>query len=111
VEIYGESSSSGKVIEEPLKIGDMLWGSTDDNEGVIRILEKGAMEVVNKGVKEESRAGCMHEHLLKDVSNNVEQEWGKGVALSEPPATLDPSPWDTVEEDRSLARMIKQTYP
>jgi hypothetical protein len=106
VEVDDEASGRREIVKHLFKVGNMFRDGTDDDEGVISILEDRTGEVINQGVQEEPLAGGMGDHLLQDVNNNVEKEWGKGVALPQAAAALDPSSGHSVKEDRSLAREV-----
>jgi hypothetical protein len=89
----------------------VLGDRTNNDEGVIGILEDGTREIVHQGVKEKAREGGETEHLLKDVSDNVEQKRGERVSLPESPSALDPASRDAIEKDRSLAGVVEEADP
>jgi hypothetical protein len=89
----------------------VLGDRTNNDEGVIGILEDGTREIVHQGVKEEAGEGGETEHLLKDVSDNVEQKRGERVSLPESPPALDPAPRDAIKKDRRLAGVVEKADP
>jgi hypothetical protein len=60
----------------------MVRDGSNDNEGVISILEDGTREIINKRVKEKTFTSGVEQELLKDIHNNVEEERGKRVTLT-----------------------------
>jgi hypothetical protein len=84
----------------------MLRDRSDNDKGIISVLEDGTSEVIHKRVEEEAISGGLKKHLLKHVCHNVEQEGGKGVSLAKAAAALDPSTRNAIEENRSLARVV-----
>jgi hypothetical protein len=49
--------------------------------------------------------------LLENISHDIEEEGGEGVALPKPPMTLDLPSRDVVEENGCLARSIGHFDP
>jgi hypothetical protein len=84
----------------------MFRDRSDNDKGIISVLEDGTSEVIHKRVEEEAISGGLKKHLLKHVCHNVEQEGGKGVSLAKAAAALDPSTRNAIEENRSLARVV-----
>jgi hypothetical protein len=54
----------------------MFWNSPNDNKGIIGILKDWTGEIIHKGVKEVPLARSKKEHLLQNISDNVEEEGG-----------------------------------
>jgi hypothetical protein len=71
------------------EVGDMVRDGSNNDEGVVGVLEDGARKVIDKGVEEKASKGGQAEHLLEDISNNVEKERGERVSLSKTTKTLD----------------------
>jgi hypothetical protein len=51
VEVDGKPSSCREIVQDALQVSHMLWNSTDDDEGVIGVLEDRARKVVHQGVE------------------------------------------------------------
>jgi hypothetical protein len=84
----------------------MVRDSTDDDKGIVSILEDGARKVVHQGVEQKSVPRGREQKLLKDIRNNVEEEGGEGISLPKPVTTLNPSARDTIEQHSSLAGLV-----
>jgi hypothetical protein len=89
----------------------MLRDSSDDDEGIISVLENRAREIVNQRVEEKPLTGSFKKHLLEDVNNDVEQEGGQGIALPKATPTLDPPPRNPIKENHRLARVVEALNP
>jgi hypothetical protein len=111
VEINVEPSGHREIIQESFKVSNMVRDGSNDNEGVISILEDGTREIIDKRVKEKTFTRGVEQELLKDIHNNVEEERGKRVTLTKPPLALNPASGDSIQKNRSLTRVIEHLNP
>jgi response regulator of citrate/malate metabolism len=91
VEVDGEPGGLREVIKDLFEVRNMLRNSANDDECVVSILKDRTEEVINERVEEEPLPRGLQNHLLQDIHNNIEEERGEGVSLSEAAAALDPS--------------------
>jgi hypothetical protein len=111
VEVDDQARSGGKGVQNRLEVSHMLRNGSDNNKGVVRVLKHRAEQVVNKGMEEQPLPRGLKEHLLENISNNVEEERGEGVTLSQPLAALDPSSRNAVEKHSGLAGFVEHPNP
>jgi hypothetical protein len=111
VEVDDQARSGRKGIQNLLEVDHMLRNGSDDDKGVVRVLNYRAEQIINKGMEEQPLPRGLKEHLLENISNNVKEEGGEGVTLSQPPAALDPASRNAVEKHSGLAGFIEHPDP
>lgn len=64
MEVNCKAHGSREVIKDFLKIANVLQDRSDNDKGIVSVLEDGTGEVIHKRVKEEAIPGGLKEHLL-----------------------------------------------
>jgi hypothetical protein len=111
MEVNGEASGSGEIIEQSLKIIHVIRDSPNDNKSVVRILEDRTQKVIYQRVEEKPRPRSMKKELLEDISNDIEEERRKRITLPKAAPTLDPTPRNAVKKHCSLTSGIEHLDP
>jgi hypothetical protein len=89
----------------------MFRNGPDDDKGVVSVLKHRAQQIINEGMKEQAFPRGLEEHLLENIRDNVKEEGGEGVTLSQPPAALDPASRNAVEKHSGLTGFIEHPDP
>ena len=81
VKIYVEPRGFRKRVEDGFQSRNVVNPSSNNDEGVVGVLEDRTWEVVNKRVRKEAVAGGLENKMLKNIGNRVKKEGGEGVSL------------------------------
>jgi hypothetical protein len=99
VEVDGEAGCRSEVVEDLLEVGDRSAVRPTKNKSVVGVLEHRAREIWGEGVTHIAISPGTADEPLEDVSDNDENVWGEGVALSKDVTATDPVSGDTVKKD------------
>jgi hypothetical protein len=111
VKVDGKTSGSGEGVQKRFKVVNMLRNSADDDEGVVSILENRAGEIIHQRMKQKAVPRSREQKLLEHVSDDVKQERGQRVPLSQTSPALDPPTWDAIQKNSGLARVVERANP
>lgn len=109
--VDGEARGRFKYSKDVLDLMHSIRAASKEDNGVVGVLNDRARSAINEGVAEGRGEGGVVEQVAKNISNNDEEVRRQRIALPEASATIDPSPRDTVEEDRRLPSLKQGVDP
>lgn len=111
VEVYGESGSEGKSVQQGFEVGNRGNVSAAEDKGIVGVLQNGAREGRVNGVGEPPLVGSTANETLKDIRNDNKKVGGERVSLTQAVATKDPVPRNIIQENRGVTGRQNSANP
>jgi hypothetical protein len=83
LKIDSKADGTGEGVQDPTQPVTLRRICTQDDEGVVRILDDGAGEVVSKRMQEAAIANVLHQKAMKKLDDREEEVGGKRVPPNE----------------------------
>lgn len=93
-EVDVQAGGTRKLEQSTARTSELPLIGAQGEEGVIRVLDNRAGEIVHSGMQKTSRPRGVTQQALQDVRHDVKQVGGQGVTLPKPAFAADPTSGD-----------------
>jgi hypothetical protein len=108
VKIDRKAGGAGERVQDPTQPAKLRRIRTQDDEGVICVLDDGAGEVVSERMQQAAITNVLHQKATKKLSDREEEVGAKRIPLTKAVPARDPPPGDAIQQDGYLWKKLSE---